>query len=510
MFACIHGQSLPLMPALADFAYAFSPLLEETAPDTVVLDIEGCELLFGSAYELANEIVNCARKPTETGGLGSKVNVALAANPDASIYAARFFEGITYIAPGEELAALGELPIEALYLQSPKSEVQTSPKSEVQSPKSEKTNSILNKQTLDVGRWTLDERKDIGHWTLDDHKTQEILETLRLWGIRTFRDFAALPAIGVAARLGQEGVRLQQLATGQTERHLKLRQPAEVFENSIDLEHALAELEPLSFIFARLLNQLCANLNAYALATNEIKVRLKLEDQSVHERKLNLPYPMRDHKVLLKLLLFDTEKHPPASPVIGVNIACEPVKPRVLQNGLFVPLAPQPEKLELTLARLEKLVGTDNVGSPEVLDTHRPDAFRIKKFILLEKDKRKRIRNPQSAIRNPKFTPAFRVFRPPLRAVVEAGRGYPTQVTAWGTNQSVHGKVVRLGGPWRTTGDWWRADSWARDEWDVAIENRSRMGSPTVGPSSNAPLQILCRIYRDLNSNSWFVEGIYD
>ena len=27
---------------------------------------------------------------------------------------------------------------------------------------------------------------------------------------------------------------------------------------------------------------------------------------------------------------------------------------------------------------------------------------------------------------------------------------------------------------------------------------------------SGAPLQILCRIYRDLNSNSWFVEGIYD
>ena len=540
MFACIHGQSLPLTPSLAEFAYAFSPLLEETAADTVVLDVDGCELLFGSAYELAKDIVDCARKPTEAGGLGSKVNVALAANPDAAIYAARFFEGITYIAPGEEHTALGQLSIEALCFQRPMFNVQC--------PMSEEKNSVSTRQTLDIGRWTL-----------DDHKSQEILETLRLWGVRTFGDLAALPAMGVAARLGQEGVRLQQLATGQTERHLNLRQPAQVFENSIELEHALAELEPLSFIFARLLNQLCAKLSAYALATNEIKVRMKLEDQSVHERKINLPYAMRDHKVLLKLLLFDTEKHPPASPVVGVNIACEPVKPRVLQNGLFVPLVPQPEKLELTLARLEKLVGTDNVGSPEVLDTHRPDAFRIKKFILSEREKRRRIR-PQSAIRNgnleirnSKFeisnlrseisgrrsVGGFRVFRPPLRAVVEASRGYPTQVTAWGTNQtiqgnqtvhgnqtahgnqsaqgnqSVHGKVVRLGGPWRTTGDWWRADAWARDEWDVAIENRSRMASSSVGlPSvaamNGASLQILCRIYRDLNSNSWFVEGIYD
>ena len=124
MFACIHGQSLPLTPSLAEFAYAFSPLLEETATDTVVLDIDGCELLFGSAYELANEIVDCARNPPEAGGLGSKVNVALAANPDAAIYAATFFEGITYIAPGEEHTALGDLPIEAFCSQSPKSKVQ--------------------------------------------------------------------------------------------------------------------------------------------------------------------------------------------------------------------------------------------------------------------------------------------------------------------------------------------------------------------------------------------------
>ena len=66
---------------------------------------------------------------------------------------------------------------------------------------------------------------------------------------------------------------------------------------------------------------------------------------------------MRDHKVFLKLLLLDTEMHPPPAGVVGVSINCEPVKPRVLQTGLFIPLAPEPEKLELMLARLAKLVG---------------------------------------------------------------------------------------------------------------------------------------------------------
>ena len=35
----------------------FSSLVEETAADTVVIDVEGCALLFGSAYEFANEHV---------------------------------------------------------------------------------------------------------------------------------------------------------------------------------------------------------------------------------------------------------------------------------------------------------------------------------------------------------------------------------------------------------------------------------------------------------------------
>jgi protein ImuB len=494
MFACIFGKGITDGVSLVEFATAFSPLVEETAVDTIVIDAEGCELLFGSAYELANQIAKCAARPKESAGLGCKVNVALAGNPDAAIHAARFFQGITFISSGEELTCLGELPISEL-----------SPKSKVQSPKSDDPTSS-NRQTLDIGHWTLDEKKR-------HEEIQKILETLTLWGVRTFRDFANLPVAGVSERLGQEGIRLQQLASGKTKRHLKLKQPAPVFENSIELEHALAELEPLSFIFARLLNQLCASLNAYALATNELRVQMKLEDETSHERRLNLPSPMRDPKVFLKLLLLDTEMHPPQAAVIGVTIACEPVKPRVLQNGLFIPLAPQPEKLELTLARLAKLVGPENTGSPELVDTHRPGALRVKRFEVKEKHNPRRNRgqpdvtNRQLAIGNRQCLLGFRVFRPPLRALVEANRGYPTQINAWGSNRSVHGKVVRLSGPWRTTGDWWREDRWARDEWDVTVEKRAEF-SP--GKSTASPLQVIYRIYRELRTGLWFVEGMYD
>ena len=42
---------------------------------------------------------------------------------------------------------------------------------------------------------------------------------------------------------------------------------------------------------------------------------------------------------------------------------------------LYLPPSPEPEKLEITLARIRNLVGANNVGAPMVLDTHRPDSF---------------------------------------------------------------------------------------------------------------------------------------
>ena len=264
MFACIHS---PVDLSLTEFAYGFSPIVEEIGKGTVVIDVEGCELLFGSPYQLASEIVQRAE---------TAVSVAVAANPDAAIHAATHLKGITFVSPGEELTCLGDFPIEHLDY------------------------SLIN---------------------VEKKVADQILETLRLWGVRTFADFAALPVTGVSERLGQEGIKLQQLAAGKTERHLQVKQPPPVFANSIELDHALTELEPLSFIFARLLHQLCAALNAYALATNELCVNLQLENQTTHERKLSLPHPMRDHKVFLKLLLLDAEMHPPAA-AVKVSFNC--------------------------------------------------------------------------------------------------------------------------------------------------------------------------------------------
>src|SRR5712671_2711222 len=108
--------------------------------------------------------------------------------------------------------------------------------------------------------------------------------------------------------------------------------------------------------------------------------------------------------------------------------------------------------------------------------------------------------NKTGPIRNPQCVMGFRVFRPPWHADVQTMRGQPTRISARAdSSRRVSGKIVCASGPWHASGDWWRADVWARDEWDVAV----------VDPTSPEQ-EMLCRIYRDLSSEQWFVSGIYD
>ena len=89
---------------------------------------------------------------------------------------------------------------------------------------------------------------------------------------------------------------------------------------------------------------------------------------------------MLDAKVFLKLLQLDLQAHPPGAPIVKIHLSADPARPRALQSGLFQPVFPEPEKLELTLARIAGIVGEGRVGSVELLDTHREGAFAVRHF----------------------------------------------------------------------------------------------------------------------------------
>jgi protein ImuB len=201
---------------------------------------------------------------------------------------------------------------------------------------------------------------------------------------------------------------------------------------------------------------------------------------------------MLDPKLFLKLLQLDLNAHPPGAPITKIHLTAEPARPRSAQGGLFLPPSPEPEKLELTLARIAGLVGEARVGSLELLDTYRAESFRIRRFVpgaASETSRQKGSAEEKSAVA------ALRRFRPPLRATVTLENGELVRVVC-SKKKEVQGNMLWKAGPWRSSGDWWEREAWVRDEWDIALQNADGV--------------VLYRLVHDLLGGSWFVEGTYD
>ena len=107
-------------------------------------------------------------------------------------------------------------------------------------------------------------------------------DALRRWGIRSLGEFAALPSDELAARFGQEGVALQRLARGIDPRPLVADPGVPRFVQSMELEWPIEELEPLSFVLARLLDPLSLAHERADRAGAAIRRDLRLLDKSTH------------------------------------------------------------------------------------------------------------------------------------------------------------------------------------------------------------------------------------
>jgi protein ImuB len=226
---------------------------------------------------------------------------------------------------------------------------------------------------------------------------------------------------------------------------------------------------------------------------------------------LRLPAPTRDSKLLLNLLRLSLAAHPPQAPIVKAAVTARAARPRSAQGGLFVPPAPDAQRLEVTLARIAGVVGEGRAGAAELLDTHRPGAFRMARFAASDAAERgvaasgaanhsgsAQLRTAPSAVaekagEEPSATVALRIFRPAPRALVDVANGVPARVSFGG----IRGEVVAASGPWRVSGDWWEPDGWRYEMWDVEIA----LSGGAAG---------FYRIYFDSAQAEWLVAGEYD
>ncbi len=455
LFACLRARTAATPGALLALARDFSPRIERHGDACVVLDVGGLGQLLGDAHGIAGELQRTARDR------GLKLRIAVAPTHTAA-----------------QLLTLGPPMGED-------ARVVTGDVAEALAP---------------VAVATLQQFVGAPSRTFD---------ALKRWGVRSVGEFAALPSDELASRFGPEGLAIQRLARGIDSRPLIPDPGMPRYIASMELEWPIEELEPLSFVLARLLDPLSLALERAGKAGAAIRLDLRLVDKTMHSRVLQLPAPMRETRVLRTLLSLDLESHPPSAGIDVVTIEIDPAPARIVQFSLLERAIPSPENLATLTARLNALVGEAGCGSPVLLDSHRPDAFEMKRFMVpgfrgaevprFQESVESNVGNLD--LRNPGTVEPWtlgslclRRFRPPVAVRVAMERGHPRHV-AIDRRGMPGGSVEQYAGPWRSSGAWWDASGshWDRDEWDVALSDGA-----------------LCRLYRDRDTERWFMDGVVD
>jgi hypothetical protein len=87
---------------------------------------------------------------------------------------------------------------------------------------------------------------------------------------------------------------------------------------------------------------------------------------------------------------------------------------------------------------------------------------------------------------------ALRRFRPAIPARVAVSANEVPVLIGFAQKRA---RVIQASGPWQSNGEWW-AGEWKHSEWDINLT----LDGHTA----------LYRVFRDLITKAWFVEGKYD
>jgi len=410
-----------LSEMLLQCAYSFSPNLEMTVRDAVTLDLRGLATV---SIENPSSLRRWMDSFYETlANLNLRASIGVASTPSVAYLAAQSAHGVA----SEPREFIASLSVAAL---------QPSP---------------------------------------------HVASILKSWGIRTVGELLALGQEAVSERLGLEALALFAAASTTALRPLHLVLPSEQFVESFDFEHEVETLQPLLFILRRFADCLSQRLELGHLMAERFTLGLRLESNEALEHELRLPQPACDTDVFFRALSTYLETVRTRSPIKGVVLKAHPVLAHQKQLSLFETVLRDPRQFQETLGRLSALLGSDRVGTPVLLDSHRPDAFR-----LIPPDFENAANKTKPPPRSWQPVP-LRRFRPAVKAHVETEGNRPASLRC----SIAQGKLKVTVGPWRASGNWWESGGWHTEEWDVET-------------SSGKVLRL------SRQPGGWFVEAILD
>ena len=416
---------------LLECAGAFSPRVEECSANGIfvcVIDIAGTEKLFGPAETLVHKLLY------ETQRLGFSGCIAISSKFHAAVIAAKGLttnNPVTVIPAGAERTALEDLPLSVLDL------------------------------------------------------TPEQAETFSLWGIRSLGALADLPIRGLIARLGQAGKRMHEMAHGTRPHLFQAVEPAFTLSEHIEFDSPVEILDALLFVVNTMLEQVIIRATARVFALATVTITLKLEGGTTHMRTVRPALPTNDRQLWLKLLHLNLEAHPPNAAILAATVSAVPGSTSKVQLGLFSPQLPEPSRLDVTLARINAIVGEENAGCAVLNDTHALDSFCMEPFQV---PSARAVAASTSTVR-----PAVRQIRPAEMISVTIQDNKPKSFFF----RERRYDIKRAYGPWLSSGDWWKPSLWGYEQWDLVAH-------------AQAGTMLCCCVVRDVLRNEWQMVGLYD
>ena len=482
--------------ALIDVAESISPVIEEGAPGCVWLDLTGSQRFYrpsSGAQEnskdayglLGTNATDDARDTVDTveaaiaaelvrrvRRVGLEAAVGLAAGKEIARLAARC-GGVRVIEAGREREFLDWMPLDL----------------------------------LDLGA---------------NARGDDLELVLKHLGIRRLGELARLDARAVGSRFGNHGAELMRLARGEDTTRIAGRPRTEVFTESLELEYGIETIEPLAFVIRAMIAQLTERLQMRGLVAGDITLALGLADRRRDDRRVVVAAPTLEVRALLTLVTLNLEGAPPPAVVETIRLTIEPRSARPAQSDMFLPPAPAPDRLEAAIARIAALCGPDRVGQIAPANSYRPEVVRLSRFTPPPPTAARSAASLRTAPASNIAQMVMRTMRPAQEVEVMCMRETPEFVR--GAN--VCARVVSAAGPWRRQGEWWAganedgngaaARDGHQDRHDDApgASGLTDASAPAVHARDYYDLALadggVYRIYCDLNSGKWFVDGMYD
>ncbi|MEQ1643975.1 MAG: hypothetical protein ABL959_11065, partial [Pyrinomonadaceae bacterium] len=204
-------------------------------------------------------------------------------------------------------------------------------------------------------------------------------------GLRNINDLLAVPHHELVSRYGREFTDvidvLEQRGKSLITPNIKENRVAWSFE----LDNPVEDFEQLIFLLNHGLEWLFAEVKYAGFSTEHLDIKLKFcrsphvvrahTETKTYEIKTS--FPTLERTFWLKLINLRGSLDPPEASIVGVDVTAHFTRPRPAQRGLYAVSRPEPESLLLTVGKLKKLVGEENVGIPVMLDQRLAEAFKL-------------------------------------------------------------------------------------------------------------------------------------